>query len=289
MARPRPFKFYFILIVLTILVSLTTAKIFSMPGTTKPVVAEPVYERVLKTKTIRCGFATWAPYMIKDANTGKLSGFDYEYMEQLGKILDLKIQWTEEVGWGNYIEGLNNHRYDMLCSTDWAIGERLKYSTISTAASYSSLYAFVRTGDHRFDGDLKKINQKDIKIAAIDGDSSYNVVRLYFPDAKIHAIDQMSEGAQLLLEVTTGKADVTIVDENIAKQFVKNNPGKIIRVADVPSVQTFAEVFVMKKGERSLKDMIDGGIEIINNSGFNDELKKKYQVDLGLPIKTFRE
>lgn len=249
---------------------------------------ESAFDRVIRTGALRCAYATWPPYLDKDPNTGALSGLSYDYMEEIGRILDLKIEWTEEVGWGNYIEGLNNNRYDAMCSSDWAVGERLKYSTVTIPTLYSALYAYVREGDTRFDGNLGAINSSGLKIAVIEGDTTFNVARLNFPQAQHDAISQNSDAAQLLMEVTTGKADLTIVDDNIANEFIRANPGSIRKVAAVPAVQIFPEVYVLKKGERDLKDMIDGAILLITNTDFAQGLVARYGVQQFVPAKTYQ-
>jgi hypothetical protein len=73
---------------------------------------DTVYDRVMKSQTIRCGYGLWSVYLHKDPNTGKMGGIYYDYMEALGKNLGLKIEWTEEVGWGDYIAGLKGDRFD---------------------------------------------------------------------------------------------------------------------------------------------------------------------------------
>ena len=47
-------------------------------------------------------------------------------MNAIGKTLDLKIEWTEEVGWGNIGEGLKAGRYDMACVSMWPDAPKYK-------------------------------------------------------------------------------------------------------------------------------------------------------------------
>lgn len=58
-----------------------------------------VYDRVIKSGTIRCGYLPYPPYCMKDPNTNKLSGIFVETIELVGKRLDLKIVWSDEVGY----------------------------------------------------------------------------------------------------------------------------------------------------------------------------------------------
>ncbi|MDB5477939.1 MAG: amino acid transporter substrate-binding protein family, partial [Alphaproteobacteria bacterium] len=105
---------------------------------------ESVYDRVMRTGTLRCGYALSQPQMMKDPNTGKLSGVDYDVWEAIGKQLNVKIEWTEEVGWGNFIEGLRTSHYDAFCSNIWADYARTKLLTLTIPTIYSFVQTYVR-------------------------------------------------------------------------------------------------------------------------------------------------
>src|ERR1700722_20209029 len=92
-------------IVVVVLVGLAVAWIFYGENKkhfdtidAKPVVKESAYDRVMRTQTIRCGYVLRTPLLVKDPNTAQLSGLFYEYVENLGKALHLKIEWSEEMG-----------------------------------------------------------------------------------------------------------------------------------------------------------------------------------------------
>ncbi|MGD9649922.1 MAG: substrate-binding periplasmic protein, partial [Dongiaceae bacterium] len=162
--------------------------------------AESTFERITRTGVIRCGYGTWPPYLMKDPNTGQLSGMNYEVMEAIGRNLELKIEWTEEVGWGNYIEGINTKRYDMFCASVWPNGPRTKNTTLTKPTFYSAAYALARIDDHRFDGDLSKVNDPAVKISVIEGDYTESLAKEDYPKASRNVLSPNSDGAQVLLE-----------------------------------------------------------------------------------------
>src|SRR5436305_11562808 len=81
---------------------------------------ETVYDRVIKSGKIRAAYLSYPPACIKDTTTGKLSGIFVETLEKAADNLGLKVEWTEEVGWGSQIEGLQADRYDIVGSPVWA-------------------------------------------------------------------------------------------------------------------------------------------------------------------------
>src|SRR5580693_5757716 len=78
--------------------------------------AETTYDRVIRTGVLRCGYTPYSVGLMKDPNSGQLSGIYYDVITRLADNLKLKVDWVEEVGWGSQIEGLNTNRYDLICS-----------------------------------------------------------------------------------------------------------------------------------------------------------------------------
>ena len=61
---------------------------------------------------MRCGYVSNPPSCIVDPNTGQLGGIFVDSIEAIGEELGIRIEWTEEVGFGSMIEGLVTGRYD---------------------------------------------------------------------------------------------------------------------------------------------------------------------------------
>ncbi|MDE2030368.1 MAG: transporter substrate-binding domain-containing protein [Alphaproteobacteria bacterium] len=238
--------------------------------------AQPAFARVERTRTVRCAYAIWAPYIMEDPNTKKLSGFAYDFMEQIGKILGVKIKWTQEIPWSQIGDDLKSGRDDMFCQTVWPSGNRAFSLDFTKAVDYIGAYAFVRADDKRFDGDLAKINNPNVTIADIDGDYTQDIASKNFPEAKQYSLPGDSDGAALLMAVTSHKADVVFVDPFLARDFLKHNPGTLKRVAGVPAVQIFGDEFAVAKGETKLRDTVNAAIELMNQSGFIRRELDKY-------------
>ena len=93
-----------------------------------PTKKESAYERVMRTGVLKCGYALWPPHMLtKEANTGEIKGLMPDLMQILSKKLDLKLEWTEETGWGSFIESLKSNRVDVFCAGVWRNAERGRY------------------------------------------------------------------------------------------------------------------------------------------------------------------
>jgi len=153
---------------------------------TKGAVAnDQLAQKVIDRGSIRIGYMVYPPLLIKDEKTGKLSGISYDLIEASAKKLNLKTEWTEEVGWGTAIEGLKTGRYDMLGCQMWPNSARAREALFSVAPMNSVLYPYVRAGDTRFSTDISKLNSASYKISVLDGEMSTFIAAESFPNAKL--------------------------------------------------------------------------------------------------------
>jgi polar amino acid transport system substrate-binding protein len=268
-------------IALSVVTSLICCLFINSRHTDNSITKQSVYDRILKSGKIRCGYVVYWPGCIKDPNTGKLSGVHVEAMEAIGEKLGLKIVWTEEVGWGSMVEGLQTDRYDVVGSGVWANATRGKYAFFSTPFYYLGPNAYCRANDHRFDSDLKLINSPDVKISTIDGELSEIVARTQFPKAQRISLPDMVSPSQAFLQVTDNKADVFFEDPLSAYAFEKGNPGKIRNIAHDKPLLVFGTAIMFRRGETDLQNMFDKAVDELVFSGGMDHILDKYEPVIG--------
>ena len=75
--------------------------------------AKDVAERILETRQLQCGYISYAPVLVKDPNTGKLSGLFYDLTERLGELLGLEVQWKAETTYATFTEDMQTGKYDV--------------------------------------------------------------------------------------------------------------------------------------------------------------------------------
>ena len=249
--------------------------------------AKSAAQRVIDSGVLRCGYATSPPVLVKDPNTGKLSGSDYDIVEAIGQKLNIKIEWTEEVGWGNFIEGLRTNRYDMMCGSLWPDDARIKFLSLTRPVYYDRMLAYARFDDKRFDGNIDNINTPTTQIAVTDGDASATFARQRFPQAKILSLPQTAVVADMMLSLTTKKADIIFLDPVRIAVFEKENKNKIRPVANVEPVNVIGTSFGVKGREFQLRDMIDVALRELVNNGTIARLLAKTSKDLVPPQKDY--
>lgn len=238
---------------------------------------ESAYDRIIETGIIRCGYVSNPPSCMVDPNTKKLTGIVVEAIEFAAKNLGLKVEWTEEVGFGSMIEGIKANRYDMVPCAIWPNAARARHVDFSIPLFYSGVGIYVRQTDNRFVDNIKAIDSKDVIIATMDGEMADTIARTDFPMAKTLQVPQLSEITTMLLNVKNNKADVTFVELFFANEFLKNNPGSIKNITPDKPVRIFPNTIMLKKGEFMLKSMINTSLEELINQGIINKLLDKYE------------
>jgi polar amino acid transport system substrate-binding protein len=239
--------------------------------------SQSAYERILKNNTIRVGYISYPPSLIKDPNSGQLSGIFYDVLEEIGKNMDLKIDFIEEVTWGTMIQEVNSGKVDIICTGIWPSSARGKLADFTNPIYFSPIRAYVKTGNTNFDGDLSKINSEKVKISVIDGEMTSIIANYDFPKAQLVSLTQSSDVPQVLLNVASGKAEVTFVEPIIANQYLQKNPNTIREVANVKPLRVFPNVMMVGKGEGKLLSTLNTSIEELANNGYIEKIVNKYE------------
>jgi len=202
----------------------TVMMIVAVIGQARAASSESAFDRIQRTKTVRCGYVSYQPGLVKDAATGQFSGIIYDIMESVAKKLDLKVEWTEETTWGLHLEGLKTGRYDVLCAASFALPSDTVWSETVGPLYYSAIGVWVRPGDERFLKDYAAINKPDVTVSAVDGTIPAIIAAEDFPSAHIVSLPQFSDYSLNMQNVAQGKADVTFVETWQGNAFLHNKP-----------------------------------------------------------------
>ena len=249
---------------------------YNSASTTVAAKQETAFERVMRTGTLRCGYIISPPFLAVDPATGAKSGLAIDYVNAIGKELNLKIEWAEEVGWGVFAEGLKAGRYDALCYPLWEAGQRARVALFTTPLYDSDLSMLSRADDARFKDGLKSINKTDIIMATVEGDISQALHAQKFPLTKELALPAGTDSGQYFMNIVTRKADVGPVFKYEMEKFNENSPVKLKIIGNNEPVQSFRTGLTVAQGEVNLKLMLDSAIHTLLRSGEAAAIIAKY-------------
>ena len=235
------------------------------------------FDRVSQSKTIRCGYIVYEPYISKDPNTGKLSGVTVDYLNQSAARHGLKIEWTGEVNFDQIVPSLDAGKIDMVCvpctpTTDF---ERV----LAFVGNLGGLpyYAYV--------GAQSTIKREDLPKATFavhDGMALTGITRNAYPDATFVSLPQTASVAEFFDQLKYGKAQAIITDNIGAANYMKNNSGTIRRLSDDPVI-AMRMFLVAQKTDTRMHALIEKtfGLEDPANLADMKALVDRYHVPEG--------
>jgi ABC-type amino acid transport substrate-binding protein len=235
------------------------------------------YAKIQSAGTIRAAYAVGAPLFTIDPNTKQKSGLFFDLVTAAAAKLNLKVGWTNEVGYGEMIAGLNAGKYDIVGSGVWMNAARGKDADFTIPVYYDAVLAYVRESDTRFDNDLSILNSPHFTISTMDGELGAAIAQEDFPKAKTVALPQNADFSQLIQNVINDKADVVFLAVAPARQYQMANPGKLRAIPTSRPVRLFPVTILLPKGSYELKQALDAALSEMQNSGETEQLLKKYE------------
>ena len=238
---------------------------------------ESAFDRVMKSQTIRCGWGTNDPWVYKDMKSNKMAGIVPDIMAAVAGHLDLKLNWPEETGWPNLPTSLETGRVDVACSSLWNDPVRGKHVAYTQPLFYTALHLYVRDGDSRFSGNLEEINSPEVRIVIQDGDISNILAKQYFPKAQLVPLTDLVSAADIYLNVTTGKADVTFGDGISIPKFNAMNEVKLKRIPLAKPITVYGNSLAVGIHDLELKEVIDNTVRYMIQIGEIEQLTKEFR------------
>lgn len=240
---------------------------------------QPVFERIEKTNTVRCGYVVYPPAIARDPNTGKLSGIFVDLTERLGQLMGWKIEWTYETSFAVMTQDLNSDRFDVYCGGSWPVIKTQKAQHGSIPVFYSGVGLYVREDDTRFgkDFDVRQLNSPQYTFATIDGEAADLIQVQDFPKAKTFSMPQMIEVSFLGENVATRKADVAIIEVSVANEYMKRSGKKLRNLVPNAPVRIYGNAWEFPYGEIKLKNVFESAIREITYGGYVDHVLDTYE------------
>ena len=255
---------------------------------TFPAYAESTYDRVIASGTIRCGYVVWPPSFVIDPNTQEKSGVFYDLTNEAAKRLSLKVEWVEEAGWSTAIEGITQKRYDAVCTNFWPTPARARMSTFSVPVNYSPLYVWVKKDSPLLKSPPKSINdlnKETFTFAYVDGTTPAQIIARRFPLAKNVSYPEKTQLTDMLVGLAGGKGDVAIADSITVSEYLKSNPGTLVKLFDKEPVVVNPNTMLLPAGETKFNDMINTTLQdIVADGTFDEILTKNKTHDLYIPL-----
>jgi cyclohexadienyl dehydratase len=233
--------------------------------------AQSALKDILDNGVLKVGTTgDWNPMTVKDPATNSYKGYDIDVMTELAKDMGVELEFVA-TDWKTLVNGVVGGNYHITGSASISPA-RMK------AAGYSESYISVEimpftTSDKadRFSG-WDSINQADVKVAATLGTTFEKLVKQWFPDAEIRAIEAPALQHQ---EVLSGRSDV-FVTSNIEGATLTQKFKKIVPIeVDTPRSPT-PIAMLLPQDDQVWINYVNNWIKIKQTRGFFEETAEKW-------------
>ncbi len=225
---------------------------------------------LMKPGTLTVGMnLQFKPEMYLDANN-KPAGYDVDLLNKLAASMGAKLDIVN-LDFEGLIPGLQSKKFDMVSVGFTATDVRKKVIDFTREyVPYTSVLA-VRQSDNS-PAKIDTYNKKGITITALQGSSGEQLAKKTFPNATVKGFGQQNAA---LLEVATGRAQGSVLEDYILAQFQKSNPNQL-KVAQLPQPLALGYgSWAVQKGNSALVGTLNGFLCKAQTDGTLAQLYKK--------------
>jgi polar amino acid transport system substrate-binding protein len=195
------------------------------------------------------------PYFSKDLATGTWSGFSIEMANDIAKILDVQLEYTEST-YGNSILDLQSNKIDL----GFALNPTPQRALVVDFCA--SVF------QHPFGAMLKKgmeaktwadINKPSVSIAVDVGSANETVARRFAPNATIKSLKSRDE---VMLEMSSGRVDCVVNALVLGLTAIAKNPNLgTYKILQSPAIAIPSSMAVRHEPDKRWRDFLSVWID----------------------------
>ncbi|HEY0289285.1 MAG TPA: cystine ABC transporter substrate-binding protein [Pseudomonas sp.] len=225
-------------------------------------------DTIKKNGTLKVGLeGTYPPFSFVDKD-GKLTGFEVDFSEALGKELGVKVQ-LQPTPWAGILAALESKRLDVVINQVTISDERKKKYDFSTPYTVSGIQALVQKKDA---DKFKTANDlSGHKVGVGLGTNYEQWLKENVPGAVVKTYDDDPTKYQ---DLRVGRIDAILVDRLAALELVSKTKDALA-VSGEPFSRQEAGI-ALRKGEPELLDAINKAIDKLRADGTLAKLSQKY-------------
>ena len=191
-------------------------------GQAAPAASDDSFGRIVQEGKITACYVVWPPSVIKDPNTGQLSGFVIDIFEKIADDAKLQVNYVEST-WGGFPADLNAGKCDVAVAGIYPLISRSIAVSFTKPYLYAGSSAVVRSEDTRFKT-LEDLNQEGVRVAAVQGEYGHLYAQKYLPKATLVILEKDASPTMPHAAVSSGQADVGFSMADVVAAMQKTTP-----------------------------------------------------------------
>lgn len=221
-------------------------------------------EQVLKRGEIRAGYFIQPPAMMKDANTGKVHGTFVDAIEAIAEQSGLEVKFIE-VDLAKFVAGLQTGLYDVSVGPTFRTITRARAVTFTDTIFYLGYDGVTKKGRSSEFTTEQDLDREGVTVAVKEGSAIHTYVEKNFEKAKILVLS----GTDLSLPlqaVSSGQADVGLMNEHTVEYYVRKNDDVEIVLSDNP-IQSLGMSWAVRHDDQRWLNFLNTSLEALVSTG----------------------
>jgi len=208
----------------------------------------------------------YPPFEYVDEATGEYVGFDMDIIREIGRRLSMDVQ-VINVAWEGIIPGLLSGHYDVIISAMTITNERAQAVDFSDPYFATGQVILVRADDDRI---KEPADLKGKRVAVQIGTTGH------FAAERIEGavVEHYPLTPEAILALKLGRADAVVLDELVALEEVRANPGQVKVVGTPFTIEYYG--IAIRKGNPDLLRAINLALAQMKADGTYDEIYDRW-------------
>jgi polar amino acid transport system substrate-binding protein len=213
--------------------------------------ADNTLDRIRTDKVLRIAVLPGElPYFNKDLASGAWSGMCIEMANDIAKLLDVKLEYTEST-YGNSILDLQSNKIDLGFALN-PTPQRALVVDFCGAVFHHPFGAMLKKGLEA--KTWADINKPDVRIAVDVGSANEAVARRFAPNATIKSLKSRDE---VMLEMSSGRVDCVVNALVLGLTAIAKNPNLgSYKILQTPSVAIPSSMAVRRESDKRWRDFL---------------------------------
>lgn len=208
---------------------------------------------------------TYAPFSFHD-ESGKLTGYDIEVIEEVAKRLGVEPKF-HETQWDAIFAGLDAKRFDVIANQVGINEERLEKYDFSTPYTKSNAVLLI----HKDTTDITTFSDIDGRQSAQTLTSNYGALAESY-GAKLVKVDGFNQAVELVI---SKRVDGTFNDKISALDYLHQKPDAPIQMID-EAKDASENAFLFRKGNQELVDEFNSILQEMRDDGTLKQISEKW-------------
>lgn len=216
---------------------------------------------------LRIGVDDAFPPMEYRDEKGKLTGFDVDLADEIGRRLGVAIEWVP-TAWDGVILALQSGKFDIILSSMTITEERAKMLDFSPPYIWGAQIVVVREKDDS----VKSVPDLAGKVVGSQLGSTGEIAARKI--AGVKELKLYGQFTEALTDLAIGRVQAVVVDEFVGRYYITMRPG-VYRVLRERLAEEEVGI-AFRKGEKALREAVCAALEAIKADGTYAAISKKW-------------